>query len=253
MANEIIFPVSNAYKTRYLILPTLQDHLHRIVVGWSSKGPCDLSVFWAELPTGFIDLLVIGGDTGLRVLANSEESVPFVPEEINLPPGWMISHLSLEPRDLSPEVLEVVNTFFYDVGVDTTRKDKKEKVQLLSDIHRTEEVWLVLTSDKKQRQVIGWSKEGPAVLNIFWGKFADDQVSVCVAGGSEGVRITPADQAKEAAAYSKQHPPGVGAPYLRINFGALPEDVKSVIGPKPDLKDKKVLEDKQVPPDLDLD
>jgi hypothetical protein len=45
----------------------------------------------------------------------------------------------------------------------------------------------------------------------------------------------------------------VGAPYLRINFGALPEDVKNVIGPKPDLTEKRVLEDKQVPPDLDLD
>ena len=113
-----------------------------------------------------------------------------------LPPGWMINYLSLEPRDLPPDVLEVVNTFFYDVGVDTARKDKKEKVQLLSDIHKTEEVWLVLSSDKKQRQVIGWSKEGPTLVNIFWGKFADDQISVCVAGGSEGVRITPGDQAK---------------------------------------------------------
>jgi len=253
MANEIIFPVSNAYKTRYLILPTLTDRLHRIVVGWSGGGPCDLSVFWAELPNGFIDLLVIGGDKGLRVLANSEESVPFIPEEINLPPGWMINYLSLEPRDLPPDVLEVVNTFFYDVGVDTAKKDKKEKVQLLSDIHKTEEVWLVLSSDKKQRQVIGWSKEGPTLVNIFWGKFADDQISVCVAGGSEGVRISPGDQAKEASKYTKLHPPGVGAPYLRINYGALPEDVKRIIGEKPEPKEKKVVEVKKTPPDLDLD
>ena len=253
MANEIIFPVSNAYKTRYLILPTLKDRLHRIVVGWSGGGPCDLSVFWAELPNGFIDLLVVGGDEGLRVLANSEESVPFVQEEINLPPGWMITHLSLEPRDLPPDVLEVVNTFFYDVGVDTAKKDKKEKVQLLSDIHKTEEVWLVLSSDKKQRQVIGWSKEGPTPVNIFWGKFTDDQVSVCVAGGSEGVRIIPGDQAEAATKYRNHHPPGVGAPYLRINYGALPEDVKHIIGTRPEPSARMVVEPKKTPPDLDLD
>ena len=70
MSKEIIFPVSNAYKTRYLILPSLEDRLHRIVVGWSDSGPCDLSVFWAELASGFIDLLVVGGDKGLRILAN---------------------------------------------------------------------------------------------------------------------------------------------------------------------------------------
>ena len=127
MSKEIIFPVSNAYKTRYLILPSLEDRLHRIVVGWSNSGPCDLSVFWAELASGFIDLLVVGGERGLRILANSEETVPFNPEEIDLPPGWMHSHISLEPQDLPPDVLKVVNTFFYDVGVDTTSKEKKEK------------------------------------------------------------------------------------------------------------------------------
>ena len=64
MTKEIIFPVSNAFKTRYLILPTLDDRLHRIVVGWCDTGPCDLSVFWAELPNGFIDLLVLGAGAG---------------------------------------------------------------------------------------------------------------------------------------------------------------------------------------------
>jgi hypothetical protein len=254
MAKEIIFPVSNAYKTRYLILPTLEDRLHRIVVGWSDSGPCDISVFWAELPNGFIDLLVTGINGVLRVLANSEETVPFKPEEINLPPGWMISHLSLEPRDLPPDVLEVVNTFFYDVGVDTSKKDKKEKVRLLSDIHKTDEVWLILSSDQKKRRVIGWSKDGPAQVNIFWARFADDQVSVCVAGGSEGMRIIPADQAEgEAVKYDKKHPPGVGAPYLRINYGALPDEVKKIIGPKPDMTLKEEAELKKAPPDLDLD
>lgn len=253
MAKEIIFPVSNAYKTRYLILPSKDDRLHRIIIGWSGGGPCDLSVFWAELPNGFIDLLVTGGDSGLRILANSEESVPFKPEEINLPPGWTVTHLSVEPRDLPPDVLEVVNTFFYDVGVDTSKKDKKEKVHLLSDIHKTDEVWLVLSSDQKKRQVIGWSKDGPAQVNIFWARFADDQVSVCVAGGSEGVRIIPANQSsQEPVKYDKGHPPGVGAPYLRINYGALPDDVKQVIGPRPELKgDTKPV--KKTPPDLDLD
>ncbi|MBW2071328.1 MAG: hypothetical protein JRI89_08735 [Deltaproteobacteria bacterium] len=254
MAKEIIFPVSNAYKTRYLILPTMKDRLHRIVVGWSPAGPCDLSVFWAELPNGFIDLLVTGGEKGLRVLANSEESVPFNPEEINLPPGWMISHLSLEPRDLPPDVLEVVNTFFYDVGVDTSKKDKKEKVRLLSEIHKSSEVWLILSSDQKKRRVIGWSREGPTQVNIFWARFADDQISVCVAGGSEGVRIIPADQAEEGkAVYNKNMPPGVGAPYLRINYGALPEDVKQSIGPHPTTDQDQKKSTVKAPPDLDLD
>jgi hypothetical protein len=254
MSKEIIFPVSSAYKTRYLILPSLEDRLHRIVVGWAEGGPCDLSVFWAELGTGYIDLLVIGGDKGLRILANSEESVPFNAEEIGLPPGWMVSHLSLEPRDLPPDVLKVVNTFFYDVGVDTTKKEKKEKVRLLSDIHKTDEVWLILSSDQKQRRVIGWSKEGAAQINIFWARFADDQVSVCVAGGSEGVRIITAEQShKEPAEYDKNHPPGIGAPYLRINYGALPEDVKENIGPEPEIELEEEEEITKTPPDLDLD
>jgi hypothetical protein len=254
MTKEIIFPVSNAYKTRYLILPSLEDRLHRIVVGWADFGPCDLSVFWAELTSGYIDLLVIGGDKGLRILANSEESVPFNPEEIGLPPGWMISHLSLEPRDLPPDVLKVVNTFFYDVGVDTSKKEKKEKVRLLSDIHKTDEVWLILSKDQKQRRVIGWSKDGPARVNIFWGRFADDQVSVCVAGGSEGVRIITAEHLhKEPTNYDKDHPPGIGAPYLRINYGALPDDVKDNIGPEPEIELDEDEESKTAPPDLDLD
>ncbi|UCG13964.1 MAG: hypothetical protein JSU72_05690 [Deltaproteobacteria bacterium] len=254
MTKEIIFPVSNAYKTRYLILPSLEDRLHRIVVGWAKNGPCDLSVFWAELTNGFIDLLVVGGDEGLRILANSEESVPFNPEEINLPPGWNVTHLSLEPGDLPPDVLKIVNTFFYDVGVDTSKKEKKEKVRLLSDIHKTDEVWLVLSSDQKQRRVIGWSKEGPAQVNIFWAKFADDQVSVCVAGGSEGVRIITADRAhRDSEEYDQNQPPGIGAPYLRINYGALPHDVKENIGPEPEaeLEEEEMLA--KTPPDLDLD
>ncbi len=254
MAKEIIFPVSNAYKTRYLILPSLEDRLHRIVVGWSNAGPCDLSVFWAELASGFIDLLVIGGDKGLRILANSEESVPFRPEEIDLPPGWMVTHISLEPRDLPPDVLKVVNTFFYDVGIDTSKKEKKEKVRLLSDIHNTDEVWLILSSDQKQRRVIGWSREGAAQVNIFWARFADDQVSVCVAGGSEGVRIITAEKSQEEPArYDKNLPPGIGAPYLRINYGALPEDVKENIGPEPEIEPDEEEEITKAPPDLDLD
>ncbi|MFP3871093.1 MAG: hypothetical protein ACLFVT_09480 [Syntrophobacteria bacterium] len=254
MSNEVIFPVSNAYKTRYLILPTLEDRLHRIVVGWSETEPCDLSVFWAELPNGYIDLLVIGGQAGLRVLANSEESVPFNPQEIDLPPGWRITHLSLEPRDLPPDVLKVINTFFYDVGVDTSRKEKKEKVHLLSDIHKTDEVWLILSSDQKKRRVIGWSKDGPAQVNIFWARFSDDQVSVCVAGSSEGVRIITAEPSKgESLTYDKEHPPGIGAPYLRINYGALPDDVKDIIGPKPEEEPAEEEKSKTAPPDLDLD
>lgn len=254
MAKEIIFPVSNAYKTRYLILPSLEDRLHRIVVGWSSGGPCDISVFWAELTSGFIDLLVIGGDQGLRILANSEESVPFKPQEIDLPPGWNVTHMSLEPRDLPPDVLKVVNTFFYDVGVDTSKKEKKEKVRLLSDMHKTEEVWLILSSDQKQRRVIGWSKDGPAQVNIFWARFADDQISVCVAGGSEGVRIITAEHPQsDQVKYDKDHPPGIGAPYLRINYGALPEDVKEYIGSKPEDDREDEEEITKTPPDLDLD
>jgi hypothetical protein len=254
MSKEIIFPVSNAYKTRYLILPSLDDRLHRIVVGWAKSGPCDLSVFWAELTSGFIDLLVVGGNKGLRVLANSEESVPFSPEEIDLPPGWMVSHISLEPSDLPPDVLKVVNTFFYDVGVDTSKKEKKEKVRLLSDIHKTEEVWLILSKDQKQRRVIGWSKDGSAQVNIFWARFADDQVSVCVAGGSEGVRIVTAEHAHgEPASYDKNRPPGIGAPYLRINYGALPDDVKENIGAEPEIEPEEDEEIKTAPPDLDLD
>jgi hypothetical protein len=254
MAKEIIFPVSNAYKTRYLILPTLDDRLHRIVVGWCESGPCDLNVFWAELANGYIDLLVTGGEQGIRILANSEESVPFNPEEMNLPPGWRLSHVSLEPRDLPPDVLTVVNTFFYDVGVDTAEKEKKEKVRLLSDIHKTEEVWLVLSSDKTERRVIGWAKEGPCQVNIFWARFADDQVSVCVAGGSEGVRIITADQAdRDPSEYDKNKPPGIGAPYLRINYGALPDDVKEKIGAKPEEDAEDDEDTKKSPPDLDLD
>ena len=255
MAKEIIFPVSNAYKTRYLILPSLEDRLHRIVVGWSNSGPCDLSVFWAELSSGFIDLLVVGGDAGLRILANSEETVPFKPEEKDLPPGWMLSHISLEPRDLPPDVLKIVNTFFYDVGVDTSRKEKKEKVRLLSDIHKSDEVWLILSKDQKERRVIGWSKEGPAQVNIFWARFPDDQVSVCVAGGSEGVRIiTTEQQLGEPVKYDKNLPPGIGAPYLRINYGALPDDVKDNIGSEPEIEPEEDEEHaKSQPPDLDLD
>jgi hypothetical protein len=254
MAKEIIFPVSNAYKTRYLILPSLEDRLHRIVVGWSKSGPCDLSVFWAELANGFIDLLVVGGDMGLRVLANSEETVPFNPEEIDLPAGWMKSHISLEPGDLPPDVLKIVNTFFYDVGVDTSKKEKKEKVRLLSDIHKSDEVWLVLSKDQKQRRVIGWSKDGPAQVNIFWARFADDQISVCVAGGSEGVRIVTTEHPQgESLDYDKNRPPGIGAPYLRINYGALPEDVKENIGPEPEIEPEDGEEVAKPPPDLDLD
>lgn len=255
MSKEIIFPVSNAYKTRYLILPSLEDRLHRIVVGWDQNGPCDLSVFWAELATGFIDLLVVGGEIGLRILANSEETVPFSTEEIDLPPGWMVSHISLEPRDLPPDVLKIVNTFFYDVGVDTSRKEKKEKVRLLSDIHKSDEVWLILSNDQKQRRVIGWSKEGSAQVNIFWARFDDNQVSVCVAGGSEGVRIITTEQPEgELVKYDKNRPPGVGAPYLRINYGALPDNVKEDIGPEPEIEPEDD-EDyaKTPPPDLDLD
>jgi hypothetical protein len=254
MSQEIIFPVSNAYKTRYLILPSLEDRLHRIVVGWSNSGPCDLSVFWAELASGFIDLLVVGGDRGLRILANSEETVPFNPEEIDLPPGWMHSHISLEPQDLPPDVLKVVNTFFYDVGVDTTSKEKKEKVRLLSDIHKSDEVWLVLSKDQLQRRVIGWAKEGAAQVNIFWARFADDQVSVCVAGGSEGVRIITTDQQQgELAEYDKNRPPGIGAPYLKINYGALPDDVKENIGSEPEIEPEEEEDAAITPPDLDLD
>ena len=254
MKKEVIFPVSNAYKTRYLILPSLEDRLHRIVVGWDQVGPCDLSVFWAELSSGYIDLLVVGGDKGLRILANSEESVPFDPEEVGLPPGWMVSHISLEPRDLPPDVLKVVNTFFYDVGVDTSKKEKKEKVRLLSDIHKTDEVWLILSKDQRQRRVIGWSKDGPARVNIFWGRFADDQVSICVAGGSEGVRIITAEHSHgEPLEYDKDHPPGIGAPYLRINYGALPDDVKENVGPEPEIDREEEDESKPPPPDLDLD
>lgn len=254
MSQEIIFPVSNAYKTRYLILPSLEDRLHRIVVGWSNSGPCDLSVFWAELASGFIDLLVVGGDQGLRILANSEESVPFNPEEMDLPPGWMHSHISLEPQDLPPDVLKVVNTFFYDVGVDTTSKEKKEKVRLLSDIHKSDEVWLVLSKDQEQRRVIGWSKEGAAQVNIFWAKFPDDQVSVCVAGGSEGVRIITTDQQqRELGEYDKNRPPGIGAPYLKINYGALPDDVKENIGSEPEIEPEEEEDLAIAPPDLDLD
>jgi hypothetical protein len=254
MSKEIIFPVSNAYKTRYLILPSLDDRLHRIVVGWCNDGPCDLNVFWAELPNGFIDLLVIGGEQGLRILANSEESVPFNPQEINLPPGWLVTHLSLEPRDLPPDVLKVVNTFFYDVGVDTSKREKKEKVHLLSDIHKTEEVWLILSSDQKKRRVIGWSKEGPAQVNIFWARFSDDQISVCVAGGSQGLRIITADRLQQdSVTYDKGHPPGIGAPYLRINYGALPEDVKEYIGPAPEIRETDEEPVPTTPPDLDLD
>ena len=254
MSQEIIFPVSNAYKTRYLILPSLEDRLHRIVVGWSNSGPCDLSVFWAELASGFIDLLVVGGDKGLRILANSEETVPFNPEEMDLPPGWMHSHISLEPQDLPPDVLKVVNTFFYDVGVDTTSKEKKEKVRLLSDIHKSDEVWLVLSKDQEQRRVIGWSKEGAAQVNIFWARFADDQVSVCVAGGSEGVRIITTDQQqKEPGEYDKNRPPGIGAPYLKINYGALPDDVKENIGSEPEIEPEEEEDVAIAPPDLDLD
>ena len=254
MSKEIIFPVSNAYKTRYLILPSLEDKLHRIVVGWSNSGPCDLSVFWAELASGFIDLLVVGGDRGLRILANSEETVPFNPEEIDLPPGWMHSHISLEPGDLPPDVLKVVNTFFYDVGVDTTRKEKKEKVRLLSDIHKSDEVWLILSKDQKERRVIGWSKEGAAQVNIFWARFADDQVSVCVAGGSEGVRIITTEEPQgEQIKYDKNRPPGIGAPYLKINYGALPDDVKENIGPEPEIEPDEEEEVTKTPPDLELD
>jgi hypothetical protein len=254
MTKEIIFPVSNAYKTRYLILPTLDDRLHRIVVGWCEAGPCDLTVFWAELPNGYIDLLVTGGEQGLRILANSEESVPFKPAEIDLPPGWRTNIISLEPRDLPPDVLTVVNTFFYDVGVDTAEKEKKEKVRLLSDIHKTDEVWLVLSSDQTKRRVIGWGKEGSSQVNIFWAKFSDEQVSVCVAGGSEGVRIITAEQAdREPSEYNKDHPPGIGAPYLRINYGALPEDVKRDIGDKPEEALEEDEEQPKSPPDLDLD
>ena len=254
MVKEIIFPVSNAYKTRYLLLPSLEDRLHRIVVGWTDTGPCDLSVFWAELSNGFIDLLVVGGDRGLRVLANSEESVPFDPKEIDLPPGWMISHMSLEPRDLPPDVLTVVNTFFYDVGVDTSKQEKKEKVRLLSDIYKADEVSLILSSDQKERRVIGWSKEGAVLVNIFWAKFADDQVSICVAGGSEGVRIITTEQKKdEPARYDRNRPPGIGAPYLRINYGALPDYVKESIGPMPEVQLEEEEELPKAPPDLDLD
>lgn len=254
MSKEIIFPVSNAYKTRYLILPSLEDRLHRIVVGWSNSGPCDLSVFWAELASGFIDLLVVGGERGLRILANSEETVPFNPEEIDLPPGWMHSHISLEPQDLPPDVLKVVNTFFYDVGVDTTSKEKKEKVRLLSDIHKSDEVWLVLSKDQKQRRVIGWSKEGASQVNIFWARFADDQVSVCVAGGSEGVRIITTDEPQEELIkYDKNRPPGIGAPYLKINYGALPDDVKENIGSEPEIDPEEEEDVAKTPPDLDLD
>lgn len=254
MSKEIIFPVSNAYKTRYLILPSLEDKLHRIVVGWSNSGPCDLSVFWAELASGFIDLLVVGGDRGLRILANSEETVPFNPEEIDLPPGWMHSYISLEPRDLPPDVLKVVNTFFYDVGVDTTRKEKREKVRLLSDIHKSDEVWLILSKDQKERRVIGWSKEGAAQVNIFWARFADDQISVCVAGGSEGVRIITTDEPQEELVkYDKNRPPGIGAPYLKINYGALPDDVKENIGSEPEIEPEEEEDVAITPPDLDLD
>jgi hypothetical protein len=211
-------------------------------------------VFWAELANGFIDLLVVGGDMGLRVLANSEETVPFKTEEIDLPAGWMTSHISLEPSDLPPDVLKIVNTFFYDVGVDTSKKEKKEKVRLLSDIHKSDEVWLVLSKDQKQRRVIGWSKDGPAQVNIFWARFADDQISVCVAGGSEGVRIITTEHPQgEPLQYDKNRPPGIGAPYLRINYGALPEDVKENIGPEPEIEPEDDEEVAKAPPDLDLD
>jgi hypothetical protein len=160
----------------------------------------------------------------------------------------------LEPRDLPPDVLKVVNTFFYDVGLDHLKKEKKEKVRLLSDIHKSEEVWLVLSSDQKERKVIGWAKEGPAQVNIFWGKFADDQVCVCVAGGSEGVRIITTDRTRRAPVeYDKDHPPGIGAPYLRINYGALPDAVKNTIGPQPATVPKEDYEVMKTPPDLDLD
>ena len=76
-----------------------------------------------------------------------------------------------------------------------------------------------------------------------------------MAGGSEGVRIITTEQPEgEVVKYDKNRPPGIGAPYLRINYGALPDNVKEDIGPEPEID----LEDdadyaKTPPPDLDLD
>jgi hypothetical protein len=76
-----------------------------------------------------------------------------------------------------------------------------------------------------------------------------------VAGGSEGVRIiTTEQQPGELVKYHKDRPPGIGAPYLRINYGALPDDVKENIGLEPEVEPEED-EDyaKTQPPDLDLD
>ena len=53
--------------------------------------------------------------------------------------------------------------------------------------------------------------------------------------------------------YNKDHPPGIGAPYLRINYGALPDAVKNSIGPEPAIVQEDDYELMKAPPDLDMD
>jgi len=232
------FPVSHAYKSRYLVLPTLKDRMHRMVVGWSEKGPCNISVFWTELLSGRIDLIICGGDKGLRVLANAEEEVVWNPKEKDLPPGWSFSYLSLEPRDLPPDVLSVVNTFYYDVGIQVDKTRRKTKVKRLSKIITRDEVWLVLSSNQKPEKVIGWSHVGPVPLKIYWGKFLEDgNIALVVSGGSQGVRIISPEEAEELdGQYDEGGPPGIGAPFLRVPLAALPEDLRQILDIPPELR-----------------
>jgi hypothetical protein len=68
------------------------------------------------------------------------------------------------------------------------------------------------------------------------------------------VRIITAEQPDgEPIKYDKNKPPGIGAPYLRINYGALPDDVKDNIGPEPEIELEDDEEIAKTPPDLDLD
>lgn len=231
------FPVSHAYKSRYLVLPSLKDRMHRMVVGWSEKGPCNISVFWTELLSGRIDLIISGGDKGLRVLANAEEEVVWNPREKDLPPGWSFSYLSLEPRDLPPDVLSVVNTFYYDVGIQVDKTRRKTKVKRLSKIVTRDEVWIVLSSNQNPEKVIGWSHVGPVPLKIYWGKFLEDgNIALVVSGGTQGVRIISPEEVEEMQdEYENGKPPGIGAPFLRVPLAALPEDLQQTLGVPPEL------------------
>jgi hypothetical protein len=87
--------------------------------------------------------------------------------------------------------------------------------------------------DGWQQTLIGWTADGfPGDLKIFWTQAAEGGLTVCLAIGGDGVRLS--DMADFDIPISPDPPHGEGRPFLALAESLIPAAVAAVIGPVPE-------------------